>query len=228
MGTSKRAEFKGSDAPGPGGYEVHGGVQGPQYSIAGKAVEVRKEGAPGPGQYELRVEAGPGVKIGKETKESRDMTTRREVPGPGQYDQQVHGEGPAFGFGSSQREQVKDSGAPGPGQYTQQGIIGKDSQGKTIGMRFADRDPEDVPGPGQYEMRKTIGDGPKWAVGTEARSKEVRSGSPGPGQYEMRQSREGPQWVMGTSKRTEYKGTDARSEERRVGKECRSRWSPYH
>ena len=22
--------------------------------------------------------------------------------------------------------------------------------------------------------------------------------------------------------------TDARSEERRVGKECRSRWSPYH
>src|ERR1035438_9471804 len=24
------------------------------------------------------------------------------------------------------------------------------------------------------------------------------------------------------------KGVDARSEERRVGKECRSRWSPYH
>ena len=23
-------------------------------------------------------------------------------------------------------------------------------------------------------------------------------------------------------------GRDARSEERRVGKECRSRWSPYH
>ena len=26
----------------------------------------------------------------------------------------------------------------------------------------------------------------------------------------------------------EYSGTDRRSEERRVGKECRSRWSPYH
>ena len=25
-----------------------------------------------------------------------------------------------------------------------------------------------------------------------------------------------------------YRGRDARSEERRVGKECRSRWSPYH
>ena len=24
------------------------------------------------------------------------------------------------------------------------------------------------------------------------------------------------------------KGTNKRSEERRVGKECRSRWSPYH
>src|SRR2546425_13311224 len=27
---------------------------------------------------------------------------------------------------------------------------------------------------------------------------------------------------------TEFVGVDARSEERRVGKECRSRWSPYH
>ena len=26
----------------------------------------------------------------------------------------------------------------------------------------------------------------------------------------------------------EHKITDYRSEERRVGKECRSRWSPYH
>ena len=25
-----------------------------------------------------------------------------------------------------------------------------------------------------------------------------------------------------------YTGNDKRSEERRVGKECRSRWSPYH
>ena len=25
-----------------------------------------------------------------------------------------------------------------------------------------------------------------------------------------------------------YKGREVRSEERRVGKECRSRWSPYH
>ena len=25
-----------------------------------------------------------------------------------------------------------------------------------------------------------------------------------------------------------FSGTESRSEERRVGKECRSRWSPYH
>ena len=35
-----------------------------------------------------------------------------------------------------------------------------------------------------------------------------------------------------TSNITIFKGTDSgdakRSEERRVGKECRSRWSPYH
>ena len=26
----------------------------------------------------------------------------------------------------------------------------------------------------------------------------------------------------------EHEGSEGRSEERRVGKECRSRWSPYH
>ena len=35
---------------------------------------------------------------------------------------------------------------------------------------------------------------------------------------------------LGVSKRTLYElfGDKERSEERRVGKECRSRWSPYH
>ena len=34
--------------------------------------------------------------------------------------------------------------------------------------------------------------------------------------------------VQDTVKATESDSTIARSEERRVGKECRSRWSPYH
>ena len=41
------------------------GPDGPQYTMGGKVVEMYREGAPGPGQYELRVESGPGVKIGK-------------------------------------------------------------------------------------------------------------------------------------------------------------------
>lgn len=101
MGTSKRAEHKGSEAPGPGGYSPKHGHDGPQYSIAGKAVEVRKEFAPGPGQYEIKKESGVGVVIGKESKEGKDMTTRREVPGPGQYDQHSSKDAPAYGFGSS-------------------------------------------------------------------------------------------------------------------------------
>ena len=40
------------------------------------------------------------------------------------------------------------------------------------------------------------------------------------------------QWAILTSYEANYTGTNAiihgRSEERRVGKECRSRWSPYH
>ena len=38
-------------------------------------------------------------------------------------------------------------------------------------------------------------------------------------------------WHMPQTKRNgleEYKNQHIRSEERRVGKECRSRWSPYH
>src|SRR2546430_7241104 len=38
----------------------------------------------------------------------------------------------------------------------------------------------------------------------------------------------GKQWVSTTGLWSEYGKTDGRSEERRVGKECRSRWSPYH
>ena len=34
--------------------------------------------------------------------------------------------------------------------------------------------------------------------------------------------------VNATSANADKRGSDSRSEERRVGKECRSRWSPYH
>ena len=36
------------------------------------------------------------------------------------------------------------------------------------------------------------------------------------------------QWVSGTLIGSGSDGSQTRSEERRVGKECRSRWSPYH
>ena len=49
MGTSKRAEMKGSEAPGPGGYDPKFGPEGPQYTMAGKSASQRKEDAPGPG-----------------------------------------------------------------------------------------------------------------------------------------------------------------------------------
>ena len=36
------------------------------------------------------------------------------------------------------------------------------------------------------------------------------------------------QWVAGQEYEIDRVCVGARSEERRVGKECRSRWSPYH
>ena len=48
--------------------------------------------------------------------------------------------------------------------------------------------------------------------------------------------KEGKNWKVqvyykdwqGNQKRKQKRGFRTRSEERRVGKECRSRWSPYH
>ena len=54
MGTSKRTEIKGSEAPGPGGYSPKHGPEGPLYSMAGKGAKERRHDSPGPGQYELK------------------------------------------------------------------------------------------------------------------------------------------------------------------------------
>ena len=35
-------------------------------------------------------------------------------------------------------------------------------------------------------------------------------------------------WNFTCNRRYTFRSTEKRSEERRVGKECRSRWSPYH
>lgn len=80
-------------------------------------------------------------------------------------------EGPSYGFGSGVREELKDSGAPGPGQYGAQYLIGKEGQGKTMGMRFEERVVEMGPGPGQYELKTSTGEGAKWVIGSETRTK---------------------------------------------------------
>ena len=43
---------------------------------------------------------------------------------------------------------------------------------------------------------------------------------------EERNREEGEEWIAGMDR--DVLGVVIRSEERRVGKECRSRWSPYH
>ena len=49
MGTSKRVEYRGTEAPGPGGYDPKFGPEGPQYSMAGKGAQDRRHDSPGPG-----------------------------------------------------------------------------------------------------------------------------------------------------------------------------------
>ncbi len=121
MGTSKRADMKGSDAPGPGGYNPRRSPDGPLYSMAGKQLDSRRHDSPGPGQYnpdnEKVKQSAPGYKIGTESKGYKDMTSRKDVPGPGQYDQKNQKDTPAYGFGSAQREKLRDTGNPGPGAY---------------------------------------------------------------------------------------------------------------
>ena len=62
---------------------------------------------------------------------------------------------------------------------------------------------------------------------------EVRSATPGQGTWYLRYKSSSGKTAyesLGTSQDTTLKEarSKARSEERRVGKECRSRWSPYH
>ena len=64
--------------------------------------------------------------------------------------------------GKTAQDRRQDS--PGPGQYSQQGMIGKDSQGRTMGMKLAEKDKDYVPGPGQYDQGAPK-DGPAYAFG---------------------------------------------------------------
>lgn len=51
LGTGQRKVIKGSEAPGPGNYELKKSVEGPMYSLGGKFEERRKDMSPGPGNY---------------------------------------------------------------------------------------------------------------------------------------------------------------------------------
>src|SRR5258708_17696752 len=56
----------------------------------------------------------------------------------------------------------------------------------------------------------------------------VRPGLPGQPAADRRGATGGRAGTAGRQRGDPGRGDDRRSEERRVGKECRSRWSPYH
>src|SRR3989454_12783526 len=51
---------------------------------------------------------------------------------------------------------------------------------------------------------------------------------PGPAAHVAVRAHRGAAWASRLAPRPRRRNRPARSEERRVGKECRSRWSPYH
>src|SRR3712207_9030135 len=57
---------------------------------------------------------------------------------------------------------------------------------------------------------------------------QAAQGSEERGAYGEYYGEEHPGVAMGDTESGEFREHDPRSEERRVGKECRSRWSPYH
>ena len=102
MGTSKRTEYRGAEAPGPGGYSPKYQQEGPAYSMKGKTLSKERLDVPGPGQYEMRSSAeGPQWVMGSSKRTEYRGT---EAPGPGQYDQEAGKDGPAYAFGGAQRE----------------------------------------------------------------------------------------------------------------------------
>ena len=81
--------------------------------------------SPGPGHYNPKVDYAKenlgGVKIGTGNRSQHTTLGGKEVPGPGQYDLGSSMAGPAFGIGSSTREDGSASKSkmqtPGPGSY---------------------------------------------------------------------------------------------------------------
>src|SRR2546430_10686791 len=56
----------------------------------------------------------------------------------------------------------------------------------------------------------------------------VKTGSSPPGRWDVARSDDAETRAARWEKEANDLSTQVRSEERRVGKECRSRWSPYH
>src|SRR3712207_9404825 len=67
--------------------------------------------------------------------------------------------------------------------------------------------------------RRDPGGGRQEGARRRDRDRGRRSVTPGPDSAATGPPEPGPRW---------HRGAMGRSEERRVGKECRSRWSPYH
>ena len=77
---------------------------------------------PGPGSYNPRVDYAKEnlgtVKIGTGTRDQgKALPGGKDAPGPGQYTLGTSLSGPAFGIGTSQRDESKGQDIPGPGQY---------------------------------------------------------------------------------------------------------------
>src|SRR2546429_9082870 len=78
--------------------------------------------------------------------------------------------------------------------------------------------------PKEYSVQKSVQWEPHKAPGLDTPEQQFTSGNPAILSVELFFDT----YEAKTDVRTEHTDKIMRSEERRVGKECRSRWSPYH
>lgn len=191
---SKSVMHGDSSMPGPGQYDLgtRVGTEGPSHTIKGRYPDPKGDLKPGPGNYDPRDEitrhGTPNTAFGKGQRSN--LGKGDGAPGPGNYDLNKHlNKGVEFTFGSglkgdnSLEKRSKDM--PGPGTYAPQSFMGKDSQGKTIAGKIAERPRDNVPGPGQYGSPDKS-HGPSYSISghrTEDPIMREKAKMPPPGTY---------------------------------------------
>jgi hypothetical protein len=199
IGTSKRDEFGGTLAPGPGAYNMrpgsaYGGHSGPKYGFGTNRrdrdpLHEMSKTLPGPGAYNTRGSLDAhGTSLVPRRPDSAQLYSSH-IPGPGAYTPSLthRPKSPQVRIGTSSRDGFGgDRNQPGPGQYDPR--LFKSAPAFKVGtsVRPPLNQATATPGPGNYNLTARSVEGPKYHMSPRLDNLGSKDRVPGPGTYSPR------------------------------------------